>query len=91
MQSSDAIPFRSGKGHNLSVHRVEDLLPEQPLRTGSLVSLNFKVPLRLRLEFKVYAAHHNMTMTDLLLQLFEERLFSEKDHEQTFINLEIKK
>ena len=76
---------------DLSVHRVEDLLTEQPSRTGSLVSLNFKVPLQLRLEFKVYAAQHNMTMTELLLQLFEERLFSEQYHDQPSINLEIKK
>ena len=29
----------------------------------SLVCLNFKVPLRVRQQFKVYAARHNMTMT----------------------------
>jgi hypothetical protein len=39
-----------------------------------LISLNFKVTLQTRLHFKVYAATHDMTMTELLLQLFEERL-----------------
>ena len=39
-----------------------------------LVGLNFRVPLQLRLQFKVYATKQNMTMTELLLQLFEERL-----------------
>ena len=69
---------------------LEGLLTEQPSRTGSLVSLNFKVPLQLRLEFKVYAARHNMTMTELLLQLLEERLFSEQYHDQLSINREMK-
>ena len=35
--------------------------------SDTLVCLNFKVPLRVRLEFKIYAARHNMTMTELLL------------------------
>lgn len=71
---------------NLSPHRIENLLPEQPSRTDSLVCLNFKVPLQLRLMFKVYAAQHNMTMTELLLQLFEERLSSEQYHNQPAID-----
>jgi hypothetical protein len=39
-----------------------------------LVGLNFKVPLQFRLQFKVHATKQNMTMTELLLQLFEDRL-----------------
>ena len=35
---------------------------------GSLVCLNFKVPLRVRQRFKIYAARQNVTMTELLLQ-----------------------
>jgi hypothetical protein len=38
-------------------------------RTTDLVCLNFKVPLRVRQQFKVYAARHNITMTELLMQL----------------------
>jgi len=39
-----------------------------------LVGLNFKVPLQFRLQFKIYATKQNMTMTELLLQLFDDRL-----------------
>jgi hypothetical protein len=47
------------------------------LRTDmSLVCLNFKVPLRVRQQFKIYAARHNMTMSELLLRLLEESLAS---------------
>ncbi len=41
--------------------------------SSDLVGLNFKVPLQFRLQFKVYATKQNMTMTELLLQLFEDR------------------
>jgi hypothetical protein len=41
--------------------------------SADLVGLNFKVPLQFRLQFKVYATKQNMTMTELLLQLFEDR------------------
>lgn len=41
-------------------------------RTKDLVCLNFKVPLRVRQQFKVCAARHNMTMTELLLQFINE-------------------
>ncbi len=37
----------------------------------SLVCLNFKVPLRVRQQFKIYAAQNNISMTELLLQLLE--------------------
>jgi hypothetical protein len=40
----------------------------------SLVCLNFKVPMRVRQQFKVYAARHNMTMTELLLRLIDDNL-----------------
>lgn len=39
-----------------------------------LVCLNFKVPLRVRQQFKIYAAQHNMTMTALLLRLLDDCL-----------------
>lgn len=39
-----------------------------------LVCLNFKVPMRLRQQFKIYAARHNMTMTELLMQLINDCL-----------------
>jgi len=38
----------------------------------TLASLNFKVPLRLRQQFKSCAAQHNVTMTQLLLRLLHE-------------------
>lgn len=44
-----------------------------------LVCLNFKVPLDVRQRFKVCAARHNLTMTELLLQLFENCLSSDVD------------
>jgi hypothetical protein len=55
------------------------LLPERsPPSAGTpLVCLNFKVPLRIRQQFKIYAAKHNMTMTDLLLRLLDDCLTSE--------------
>ena len=34
-----------------------------------LVCLNFKVPMQVRQHFKIYAAQHDMTMTEILLQL----------------------
>jgi hypothetical protein len=37
-----------------------------------LVSLNFKVPFQVRQKFKIRAARHNMTMTELLLRLLDE-------------------
>ena len=38
---------------------------------STLVCLNFKVPMHVRKEFKIYAANHNLTMTELLLQLLD--------------------
>jgi hypothetical protein len=35
----------------------------------AVVCLNFKVPLRIRQEFELFAARHNMTMTELLYLL----------------------
>lgn len=54
-----------------------ELLAERPKSKSAstdLISLNFKVPPQLRLQFKVYATKQNMTMTELLWQLFEDRL-----------------
>jgi hypothetical protein len=48
----------------------------------SLVCLNFKVPLRTRQKFKIYAARHNMTMTALLLQLLDDRLTFDANQSQ---------
>ncbi len=42
----------------------------------SLVCLNFKVPLSVRQQFKICAARHNMTMTELLLRLLDDCLRS---------------
>jgi hypothetical protein len=47
------------------------LLKHAPSSTVDFVCLNFKVPLRIRQEFKACAARRNMTMTDLLLQLLD--------------------
>lgn len=60
-----------------SENAVDALLTARqlPVRTiNSLVCLNFKVPLRVRQQFKIYAARHNMTMTELLLRLLDDRL-----------------
>jgi hypothetical protein len=38
------------------------------------VCLNFKVPMRVRQQFKVYAARHDMTMTELLLQMLNDTM-----------------
>ena len=43
----------------------------------ALVCLNFKVPLRIRQQFKMYAARHNITMTELLLKILDDLLISE--------------
>jgi hypothetical protein len=45
-----------------------------------LVCLNFKVPMQVRQQFKIYAAQHDMTMTEMLLQLLDSCLNS-GDHE----------
>ena len=54
-----------------------NLLDERLLRSNQrdslrTVSLNFKVPLRVRQQFKLLAASSNMTMTELLLRLLEQ-------------------
>lgn len=45
--------------------------------SAALVCLNFKVPLRIRQQFKIHAAQHNMTMTELLLLLLNDCLTSD--------------
>jgi hypothetical protein len=71
---------------DLSENAVEELLlAERPpsVRTStSLVCLNFKVPLRVRQQFKIYAARHNMTMTELLLRLLDDCLASDVNRGQ---------
>jgi hypothetical protein len=47
--------------------------------TPTLVCLNFKVPLRVRQQFKIYAAKRNMTMTELLLRLLDDCLSHQSD------------
>lgn len=49
------------------------------IAAGRLVCLNFKVPMRVRQQFKIYAARHDMTMTELLLQLLDNCLISGDD------------
>ena len=58
----------------LSVNAKDDERPISLCADTPLVCLNFKVPLRVRQQFKIRAAHHNMTMTDLLLQLLDADL-----------------
>ena len=59
----------------------------------SLVCLNFKVPLRVRQLFKVYAARHNMTMTELVLLLLDDCMSAEvnSEHFSTSTEQEIEK
>jgi len=52
----------------------EESPAKRSLHATTLVCLNFKVPLCVRQEFKIYAAQHNMTMTDLLLRLLDEEI-----------------
>lgn len=52
------------------------------IATGRLVCLNFKVPMRVRQQFKIYAVRHDMTMTELLLQLLDNCLNSGDDRGQ---------
>ncbi len=47
---------------------------QQQPGTTPLVCLNFKVPLRIRQQFKQYAARNNITMTELLLKLVNQCL-----------------
>jgi hypothetical protein len=65
--------------------------PKFKSTSTDIISLNFKVPLQLRLQFKVYATKQNMTMTELLLQLFEDRLRAEGVRINTLTGNEIKK
>jgi hypothetical protein len=72
----------------------EEFLAERLLsRTSSLVCLNFKVPLRVRQQFKIHAARRNMTMTELLLRLLDDFLAADVDRgpSPAIIKREIKK
>ncbi len=65
--------------HDLSENVKDSETPlakrsQSPHANATLVCLNFKVPLRIRTQFKVYAARHNITMTELLLQIVDEYL-----------------
>jgi hypothetical protein len=56
---------------------ISETLSAPPPGAERLVCLNFKVPLQVRHQFKVYAARHNITMTELLLQLLDDCLSSD--------------
>ncbi len=63
----------------------EALLAKRPPSQNTsnlLVCLNFKVPLRVRQQFKIHAARHNMTMTELLLLLLDDCLTSDLNRGQ---------
>ena len=65
--------------------------PKIKVANTDLISLNFKVPLRFRLQLKLYATKRNMTMTELLVQLFEDRLRADDTKNNALQNKEIKK
>ena len=56
------------------IEAVLETRPASPRTPARLVCLNFKVPLPLRSRFKIYAARQNKTMTEVLLELLEDRL-----------------
>jgi hypothetical protein len=70
--------FKNSRSRKLASHVVAD----------DLVCLNFKVPIRIRQQFKVAAIRHNLTMTELLLKLVEEFI---KSSEDSGSNKELKK
>ena len=61
-----------------NVMKGTELLAERtgfPVQKNTdLVCLNFKVPLRVRQQFKICAARHHLTMTELLLRLLDASL-----------------
>jgi hypothetical protein len=74
---ADKAGFIEGRAHVTSdTENVFSLVERAPSRATPLVCLNFKIPLRIRQEFKACAARRNMTMTELLLQLLDECLES---------------
>ena len=66
---------------NLSKNALPTERPRPPFINTPLVCLNFKVPMRVRQQFKMYAARHNITMTELLLRLLEECLIADANHD----------
>jgi hypothetical protein len=82
MEKHNALPtVMMGRmdGWSENVESNEAILTEGPppqCTSMPLVCLNFKVPLRVRQQFKIYAARHNLTMTELLLQLLDDCLTS---------------
>ncbi len=56
---------------------INEMLRVPSPKAAQLACLNFKVPLRVRQQFKMYAARHNITMTELLLQLLKDCLNSD--------------
>ena len=56
---------------------ITEVLRVAPPRATQLACLNFKVPLLVRQQFKMYAARHNITMTELLLRLLDDCLNSD--------------
>lgn len=59
-----------------------------PTRSAGPVCLNFKVPLRVRQQLKMYAVQHKMTMTELLLKMCDAYLTPEANWQ---LNKETKK
>jgi hypothetical protein len=60
-----------------NVGNGEAISAERPSALGTpttIVCLNFKVPLRVRQQFKICAARSNLTMTELLLRLLDASL-----------------
>ena len=57
---------------------ISEPLPAPPPEAERLVCLNFKVPLQVRRQFKVYAARHNITVTEFLLRILDDCLSSDR-------------
>jgi hypothetical protein len=68
----DDLQEIANDGRNIPAERSPPQCSSIPL-----VCLNFKVPLRVRQQFKIYAARHNLTMTELLLQILDDLLVAD--------------
>ena len=71
----------SGNVRNLQELRAKRLIQASD-SSARLVSLNFKVPLRVRQQFKICAANLDLTMTELLLRVLSDSVFSPANHMQ---------
>ncbi len=79
----------AGNAQAIITRKMEKLQPKHT--DPRLVCLNFKVPFRVRQQFKICAARSNLTMTELLLHLLTECLQSDAVAIKEEINKEIKK